>query len=141
MSIFRSAISDANGGVNVGYLSLFWIMIVVLNVIPLMCTMAVIEAYFGGEHHAFNFKDLGTGIRDVTFGFSTALGALGLFLWGDSRNTPVAMTTTTTTHVVAASELPAEAKPLAPVIAPEDVGKEVVLEPPKQVKRKPPKGD
>lgn len=87
MSVFRSAILDSDGHtVNVGYLSLFWIMIVVLNVIPFMCGLAAWSVYLDAKTTVDVIKALGWGVGAVAGGFSTTLAALGLFLWGDSKN-------------------------------------------------------
>jgi hypothetical protein len=85
VSIFRSAILDSDGHtVNVGYLSLFWIMVVVLNVIPIMCVFAGWGIYQGASVMDM-IKALGLGVAAVAGGFSTTLGALGLFLMGDAK--------------------------------------------------------
>lgn len=85
MSVFRSSILDADGKtVNVGYLSLYWIMIVVLNVIPLMCGLSV-WAVAHGTPVVEVLKALGIGVAAVTGAFATALAALGAFIAGDSR--------------------------------------------------------
>lgn len=82
MSVFRSAIEDAEGGVNVGYLSLFWVMIVVLNVIPIMCVGAALTWWKTG---AFPLQELGIGVGSVGGGFAVVLGALGVFVRGDRK--------------------------------------------------------
>jgi hypothetical protein len=88
VSVFRSAILDSDGHtVNVGYLSLFWIMIVVLNVIPLMCGFAAWGIYHDAATTVEVIKALGIGVGSVAMGFATTLGALGVFIWGDSRAT------------------------------------------------------
>lgn len=83
IGLFRSAVTDADGkSINVGYLSLFWILIVVLNVIPIMVTGAIVEAAFS-DKHVFPYAELGKGVGMVTGAFAAALGALGLFVKGD----------------------------------------------------------
>lgn len=87
IGVFRSAITEAdNRSVNIGYLSLFLIMIVVLGILPTMVCGAIVQAYFDANH-VFPFAELGKGAGLVTVAFSTALGALGLFLLGDRRPT------------------------------------------------------
>lgn len=96
LSIFRNAITESdNRSVNVGYLSLFWIMIVVLNVIPIMVIGAIVQTYYD-EHHVFPFAQLGTGVGYVTGAFAAAMAALGAFIWGDSTKDAAAKTTTIT---------------------------------------------
>jgi len=88
VSIFRNAIMESdNVNVNVGYLSLFWIMVVVLTVIPIMVVAAIVQAYYD-EHHVFPFLTLGQGAGLITAAFASALTALGVFLWGDRRPLP-----------------------------------------------------
>lgn len=83
IGLFRSAVTDADGkSINVGYLSLFWILIVVLNVIPIMVVGAIVEAIFS-DKHVFPYAELGKGVGMVTGAFAAALGALGLFVRGD----------------------------------------------------------
>lgn len=83
IGLFRSAVTDADGkSINVGYLSLFWLLIVVLNVIPVMVLGACVEAYFDPDH-VFPYAELGKGVGMVTGAFAVALGALGLFVKGD----------------------------------------------------------
>jgi hypothetical protein len=96
VSIIRNAImEDDNVNVNVGYLCLFLVMALVLLVIPVMVCAAIVQTWFD-EHHVFPFSELGKGAGFITGAFSTALAALGLFLWGDRRPVPPALTTTTT---------------------------------------------
>lgn len=83
LGIFRSAVTEDNGvSINVGYLSLFWILIVVLNVIPIMVCGAIVEAW-NATAHVFPYAELGKGVGMVTGAFAAALGALGLFVKGD----------------------------------------------------------
>jgi hypothetical protein len=113
MSVFRSAITEKDGvSVNVGYLSLFWIMIFVLTVIPFMVAGACIETVYS-ERHAFPYAELGKGVGFVTAAFAAALGALGGFIWGDSQKDSANTTTTVTATTVAPT--PAA----APVITPQ----------------------
>jgi hypothetical protein len=120
LNVFRSAVTGSDGSINVGYLSLFWIMIIVLNVIPWMCVFTAIDAF--GYDRPFDVRSLGYGVGAVCAGFSTALGALGIFLWGDSRTTPVSTVTTTSTRV----QVEDDARPRAPAAGHDsaDVSKE-----------------
>lgn len=97
MSLFRSAITEADGvSVNVGYLSLFWIMIVVLSIVPIMVGAACVQAYYD-DRHTFPFAELGKGAGLVTAAFAAALAALGGFIWGDRSGTPQQVTVTAST--------------------------------------------
>jgi len=111
LGIFRSAITEKdNVSINVGYLSLFWIMVVVLTVIPFMVAGACVEMYYS-DKHVFPYAALGTGVGYVTAAFGVALAALGGFIWGDSNKDKVATTTLTATTSTPAPTLPAPAKP------------------------------
>lgn len=84
--IFRSAITEADGQtINVGYLSLFALMTLIVGAIPFMCIMAAWSMYFDSAH-TFKVQDLGIGVGAVCTGFAAALGALGVFIIGDRRN-------------------------------------------------------
>jgi hypothetical protein len=97
LGIFHSAITEKdNVSINVGYLSLFWIMVVVLTVIPFMVVGACFEAYYA-DKHVFPYAELGKGVGYVTAAFGVALAALGGFIWGDSNKDKVATTTLTAT--------------------------------------------
>lgn len=85
MSLFRNAITEANGtDINVGYLSLF-----VLLTLDVLATAIFIGAGFIGQRydaaHRYPFTDLAAALGALWGTFSTALGALGLFLVGDRR--------------------------------------------------------
>lgn len=97
--LFRNAITEADGvSVNVGYLALFWLLIVVLGAIPLMIVLAFLQLIYSDDHRV-DVQQLGVAIGAVCTGFGAALGALGLFLMGDRRpqvpSTSVSMTQTT----------------------------------------------
>ncbi|MGH9809097.1 MAG: hypothetical protein ACRD9W_17910 [Terriglobia bacterium] len=88
VGMFRSAITeDDNRSVNVGYLSLFLIMALVLLILPIMTGAAILQTIYD-EHHIFPYAELGKGAGLITVAFSTALGALGLFLVGDRKPIP-----------------------------------------------------
>lgn len=85
MSLFHNAITETNGvDVNVGYLSLF-----VILALDVLATVTLIGAGFVGqyysERHQFPFTDAAAALAALWGTFSTALGALGLFLVGDRR--------------------------------------------------------
>jgi len=85
VSVFRSAITEKDGvTVDVGYLSLFIIMWIVLGVIPVMTAGAVWEA-ISADKHIFPYAELGKGVGMVTAAFAAALGALGVYRKGDQQ--------------------------------------------------------
>jgi hypothetical protein len=99
LGIFRNAITERdNVSINVGYLSLFWIMVVVLTVIPFMVVGACFEAYYA-DKHVFPYAELGKGVGFVTGAFGVALAALGAFIWGDTNKDKAAVTTVTATTI------------------------------------------
>lgn len=93
MSIFRSAITGDDGLVDAGYLSLFWIMAVVITAIPFMCLFTAVAMWLDPAHK-FDVQALGIGIGGVCTGFGVAVGAVGAFRLGDK---PRANTVTTAT--------------------------------------------
>jgi hypothetical protein len=98
--IFHNAITEADGvSVNVGYLSLFWVMIGVLGAIPLLILIAIAQLWLS-DSHAVNVQELGVAIGAVCTGFGVALGALGLFLMGDRKPMPPATTVSMTQTTV-----------------------------------------
>lgn len=96
MSVFRSAITDATDGtVDAGYLSLFWIMAVVITAIPFMFIFTAVAMWLDPKHQ-FDVQALGIGIGSVCGGFGVAVGAVGAFRLGDKPRAPAAGTVTTT---------------------------------------------
>lgn len=99
--IYLSAMRGADGTINVGYLVLFRSGRAVILVCALMAAGAVVQSYFA-EKHAFPFDDLGKGIALILAAYGVQLGAIGAFLWGDSKQAPVVTQTTTQTTTVPA---------------------------------------
>lgn len=94
--IFRSAITDENGDVDVGYLSLMWGLVgwgVALSVV--LC-IGVRSAWTQPESSADVVKAIGDSIIGISAGFAAMLGAVGLFRAGDKPRDPVASKVTTT---------------------------------------------
>lgn len=90
MSVFRSAITGADGTVDAGYLALFSIMVAVVLLVPFMGIMAGL-AMIWSPTHAFDVQGLGIGVGSVCGGFGVAVGAVGAFRMGDKErnHTPV----------------------------------------------------
>lgn len=104
--IFMSAITDREGGVNVGYLVLIRSGQMVSAVIATMVTGSLIEFWFSGNAAAtpplakvFRILELGQGIGLVLGAYGTLLGFVGAFLFGDRKATPSTGLTETTTAV------------------------------------------
>ena len=82
MSTFRSAVTDADGAVDSGYLAMFVLMLVVVGVVPVMCIGTFVSMYFDTAHK-FDVQSLGIGVGAVCGGFATTVGAVGMFRMGD----------------------------------------------------------
>jgi len=81
-SVFRSAITGADGTVDAGYLALFWIMAAVITMIPFMGIMTAVAMWFDPAHK-FDVQGLGIGVGSACGGFGVAIGAVGAFRAGD----------------------------------------------------------
>lgn len=119
--IFRSAITDANGDVDVGYLALIWGLIGWGVAVAVSLVIAVFASWRSPDRAAEVLTAMGGAIGFVSGGFATMLGAVGLFRFGDKERPPAigsTMTTTTETKVEAASggaPLPVEVTNVDPV--------------------------
>lgn len=84
MSIFRGAITDEKGQVDVANLALFWVMVSVLGAITFACGMSFLAWFAGcrGAAHvcAYDPQPLGVAVGAICVGFATALGALGAYM-------------------------------------------------------------
>lgn len=86
-SIFRQAIDDGHGSANVGYLALYWAMVVWSLVsigILLVGGVALLRAPDAADRAAI-IQAIGVAEGATAMGFATVCGAIGFFLWGDSR--------------------------------------------------------
>lgn len=92
--IFRSAITGEDGQVDAGYLALFWVLVLVVGAIPVMCVGTLAAMYFDA-HHVFKAQELGVGIGAVCTGFAAAIGGVGLFRAGDKTHPQQPSSTTT----------------------------------------------
>lgn len=99
-SVFRQAIDDGHGSANVGYLALYWAMVVWSAVsigIVLIGGFAVVRAPDAADRAAI-IQAIGVAEGAAAMGFATVAGAIGFFLWGDSRtpqHAPAPQTTVT----------------------------------------------
>jgi hypothetical protein len=100
ISIFRSAVTNVDGSVNVGYLTMYVVVGILLGAVPLMILGAYIEMWFGvpvlnaagvvvAYTHEFKVSGLGAGIGFAAGGLATSLGAIALFLKADATPAPV----------------------------------------------------
>lgn len=96
--IYLSAMRGADGTINVGYLVLFRSGRAVILICAAMVAGAFLEMYFSPTHQ-FRVDALGTAIAALVAAFGVLLAALGAYLWGDSKQVPVASTTTALTKV------------------------------------------
>ena len=90
LSVFR----NADGSMNVGYVALFWIVMVIIIVVLAMLGAAAWEQA-SDPLHKFNFLPFGQGVGLVVTALLPMLAGVAAFLWADSKN-PQAGTTTTT---------------------------------------------
>lgn len=86
--IIRSAITASDGTVNFGYLAGTCVLFLVLGVIPCMSIAAGFAIYIEPKQAADVIKSWGYGTGAVCAGLGTALAAVGVFSWGDSRSPP-----------------------------------------------------
>jgi hypothetical protein len=99
--IYLSAMRGVDGTINVGYLVLFRSGRAVIIICAIMTAGAIVQAYFD-PLHVFPFDALGKGIGLILAAYGLELGSIGAFLWGDSKQAPIATTTTTQTTTVPA---------------------------------------
>ncbi len=99
--IYLQAMRGADGTINVAYLVLFRAGRAVITICAMMVAGSFVEMYFSKEH-LFRVDALGTAIAALIAAFGVLLAALGAYLWGDSKQVPVASTTTSITqeHIV-----------------------------------------
>lgn len=82
---YQSAITEADGvSVNVGYLSLHRLLTLDVCISVTLVAAGFVQQYFAADHH-YPFEPVGVALGAAWGTFSTALAALGLFLWGDRR--------------------------------------------------------
>jgi hypothetical protein len=99
--IFRSAITDENGDVDVGYLALIWGLIGWGVAVGVVLTAGGFSVYRHPDKAAEIIQSIGVAVGAVSGGFATMLGAVGLFRMGDKPHAepipPPGKTTTTET--------------------------------------------
>lgn len=96
MSIFRSAITDGQGDVDVGYLSLIWGLVGWGLAVGVVLTVSLFAAWRTPKDAAGIIQAVGISVAAISGGFATMLGAVGLFRLGDKDHAaPGSMTTKT----------------------------------------------
>lgn len=110
--IFRSAITDENGDVDVGYLSLIWGLIGWGVSMSVVLCIGVTAAWTQPETASAVVKAIGDSIIGISAGFAAMLGAVGLFRAGDKQREPAAGKTITTETK---TETVTPAAPAAPI--------------------------
>jgi hypothetical protein len=108
MSVFRSAITDSDGSVDAGYLSLFWTMVVILNAIPCVLAMVAVKLWIDPAH-PLDLSGIGLAIGGICTGFGAVCGAIGLFRAGDKPR-PNTVTTATSSMETAVTQPDTEPK-------------------------------
>lgn len=114
MSVFRSAIVDADGSVDAGYLSMFWALIgwSVNNVIILIIAACVVKLV---PDASALVQNTGIALGANATGFAAVLGAVGLFRMGDKPRVGVitaSASQSSSTPIV--PEVPAVVAPAVP---------------------------
>lgn len=84
VSLFREAIVDEKGQVDVVNVALFWLMLTVLGAITFACVMSFfswLASCRGAAHQcSYDPQSLGIAVGAICTGFSTAVGAVGAYM-------------------------------------------------------------
>jgi hypothetical protein len=86
--IYLSAIK-ADGTVNVGYLVMFKALRVMIGGVVVASLIAIYAVWTSAAAASEILRSYGYGTGAIAGGFATTLGAIGLFMWGDSHTPPV----------------------------------------------------
>lgn len=90
-SVFRKAIDDGVGGVDAGYLALFWSMVMTVSLIPGMMGFGMWMSTRPGvspEQAALIMDKIGTICSLLAAAFATIVAAVGAFRMGDKPRHP-----------------------------------------------------
>lgn len=98
-SIFRSAITDDKGDVDVGYLSLLWGLVGWGVAVFVILGAGMFAIYRHPDKADGIIQAMGLAIGTTSGGFATMLGAVGLFRIGDKPRLQEPGTTTATVTV------------------------------------------
>ncbi len=89
-TVFRQAIDDGNGSINVGYLALYWAMVVwsvVAVGVLALGGLALLHAPDAADRAAI-IQAIGVAEGANATGFGVVVGAVGFYLMGDARTPP-----------------------------------------------------
>jgi hypothetical protein len=84
-SVFRSAITGADGLVDAGYLGLFGVMLMVLGMIPFALMLTAIHMFISLDH-ALDLVGVAAIIASAGAAFGTAAAGVGMFRMGDKNH-------------------------------------------------------
>lgn len=90
LSMFR----NADASMNVGYVTLFWIVFTIIVIVLSMLGAAFWEQATDSLHH-FSYLTFGQGVALVVAALLPMLAGVAAFLWSDSKNPQLGTTTTT----------------------------------------------
>ena len=101
MSVYRSAITGADGEVDAGYLGLYAVMVLCLGVIPAAVLLAAVQMIVTADHK-LDLVGIAAVVAAAAAGFGTAAGGVGLFRMGDKphANTSTTSVATSATETV-----------------------------------------
>lgn len=99
--IYLQAMRGSNGTINVGYLVLFRSGRAVIIICFAILAMGVYSIATEKTNTAPIIHETGIAIAAIIAAFGVLLGAVGAFLWGDSKQTTQVGTATTTTTTTA----------------------------------------
>lgn len=98
--IYLQAMRGVDGQINVGYLVLFRAGSATIAICFALLLMGVYGIFIEHANTAAIIESTGKGIGVVLGGFALTLGAVGAFLWGDSKQMPPVPSTTIATQSV-----------------------------------------
>ena len=82
-SVFRSAVTGADGLVDAGYLALFWTMCFTVSAIPFLLIVCGFAVHHKPELSAEIVQATGIAIGAICTGAGVVIGAVGAFRMGD----------------------------------------------------------
>ena len=88
MSVFLSAITDDKGGVDAGYLALFWALVGWSISSGVLLLAGAFVVFFKSGEPGAAIQNTGVALAAISGGFATVVGAGGLFRAGDKPRAP-----------------------------------------------------
>jgi hypothetical protein len=83
-NVFRAAIVDRNGDVNVAYLGMFILIALIIGAIPMAFALAALRMFLDPAH-PLDLGGLGTIIGAAGVCFGAAATGTAMFQWGDAK--------------------------------------------------------